>query len=270
MQSLCPDCSGCAIYWTSESSVSGALFRRIRNRGHVGEALSPAAVRDIENIRCAFASIDGDFAVHSLRSGFVTEAGRRKAPLAETTAMTGHRREATVVAYSRSEGGLSSRAASLRNCHAQTKGHNKLKDQRCVPRNAVLPRFRAEIGGGYRRSRRLRQLDNCQKLRHASTSHGCRNANPRQTSSEARRRVAGRHTLGCKGTAAPREPGCRGLRFCHVSYTGASCCARAAASTSCRSGAVSAPLRPRLQRWSKGWRASAGNHLFAWRPPSMR
>ena len=113
MQSLCPDCSGCAIYWTSESSVSGAFFRRIRNLGHIEEALSPAAVRDIVKIRRAFASIDGDFAVHSLRSGFVTAAGRRKAPLAETTAMTGHRREATVVAYFRGEGGLSIRAASL-------------------------------------------------------------------------------------------------------------------------------------------------------------
>ena len=40
-----------------------------------------------------------------------------------------------------------------------------------------------------------------------SSSH---HAHPRKTSSGARRRVAGRHSLGCERTAAPGEPGCRG------------------------------------------------------------
>lgn len=100
--------------WLTASKItSGALFRRIRKGGHVGEALSPAAVRDIVKARCALAGIDGTFAAHSLRSGFVTEAGRQEVPLAETMAMTGHRSVATVVAYFRSEGGLSSPAARL-------------------------------------------------------------------------------------------------------------------------------------------------------------
>ena len=79
----------------------------------MGEALSPAAVRDIVKERCALAGIDGAFAAHSLRSGFVTEAGRQEVPLAETMAMTGHRSVATVVGYFRSESGLSTRAAHL-------------------------------------------------------------------------------------------------------------------------------------------------------------
>lgn len=100
--------------WLGASGVtSGALFRRIRKGGHLGEALNPAAVRDIVRKRCALAGIEGSFAAHSLRSGFVTEAGRQNIPLAETMAMTGHRSVATVVGYFRSEGSVSSRAAQL-------------------------------------------------------------------------------------------------------------------------------------------------------------
>nr|WP_315429666.1 site-specific integrase [uncultured Albidiferax sp.] len=93
--------------------TSGAIFRRVRKGGHVGEALSPAAVRDIVKMRCALAGIDGDFSAHSLRSGFVTEAGRQKVPLAETMAMTGHHSVATVLGYFRTEATLSSAAARL-------------------------------------------------------------------------------------------------------------------------------------------------------------
>ena len=61
--------------------TSGAIFRRIRKGGHLGEALSPAAVRTIVKDRCALAGIEGDFSAHSLRSGFVTEATRTSSPL---------------------------------------------------------------------------------------------------------------------------------------------------------------------------------------------
>ena len=77
----------------------GAIFRRVRKGGHVGEALYPAAVKDIVKKRCLFAGIDGNFAAHSLRSGFVTEAGIQNIPLAETMAMTGHQSVSTVLGY---------------------------------------------------------------------------------------------------------------------------------------------------------------------------
>lgn len=110
--------------WLAASHIaSGALFRRIRKGGHLGEALSPAAVRDIVQARCALAGIEGSFAAHSLRSGFVTEAGRQNVPLAETMAMTGHRSVATVVGYFRSEAGLSSRAAQLLDQPAENNGN---------------------------------------------------------------------------------------------------------------------------------------------------
>ncbi|MGB4360123.1 MAG: site-specific integrase, partial [Rhodoferax sp.] len=93
--------------------TSGAIFRRIRKGGHLGEALSPAAVRTIVKDRCALAGIEGDFSAHSLRSGFVTEAGRQNVPPAETMAMTGHHSLATVLGYFRAESTLTSRVARL-------------------------------------------------------------------------------------------------------------------------------------------------------------
>jgi hypothetical protein len=35
--------------------------------------------------RAALAGLDGDFSAHSLRSGFMTEAGRQNVPLAEAS-----------------------------------------------------------------------------------------------------------------------------------------------------------------------------------------
>src|SRR5260221_12238859 len=60
--------------WLRAAAIQeGPIFRRIRKGGHVGEPLSPAAVRDIVKQRCALAGVEGDFSAHSLRSGFVTE-----------------------------------------------------------------------------------------------------------------------------------------------------------------------------------------------------
>lgn len=102
-----------ASWLTASGIVSGPIFRRIRKGGHLGDALSPAAVRDIVKARCALAGIEGDFSAHSLRSGFVTEAGRQSIPLAETMAMTGHHSVATVLGYFRSEATLSTAGARL-------------------------------------------------------------------------------------------------------------------------------------------------------------
>lgn len=100
--------------WLEASGiVEGRVFRQVRKGGHLGAALSPASVRDIVKQRCALAGIEGDFSAHSLRSGFVTEAGRQNVPLAETMAMTGHRSVATVLGYSRAGASLSNSAAQL-------------------------------------------------------------------------------------------------------------------------------------------------------------
>ncbi len=98
--------------WLNISTITeGAIFRQVRKGSHIGQALSPAAVKDIVKKRCFLAGIDGDFAAHSLRSGFVTEAGMQNISLAETMAMTGHQSVSTVMGYFRVK--LNSNAADL-------------------------------------------------------------------------------------------------------------------------------------------------------------
>jgi hypothetical protein len=91
----------------------GPIFRRIRRGGHLAEPLAAAAVRDIVKARCALAGIEGSFSAHSLRAGFVTEAGKQNLPLAETMALTGHQSVATVVGYFRAENALGSKVSRL-------------------------------------------------------------------------------------------------------------------------------------------------------------
>lgn len=98
--------------WLAAAGISeGRVFRQIRKGGHVGGPMSPAAVRDIVLKRCALAGVEGAFSAHSLRSGFVTEAGQQDVSLAETMAMTGHRSVQTVLGYTR-QGQLAKSASS--------------------------------------------------------------------------------------------------------------------------------------------------------------
>jgi integrase len=99
--------------WLAASKIkSGPIFRRVRRGNVIADPLSPAAVRDIVKKRCALAGIETAFSAHSLRSGFVTEAGRQGLPLAETMAMTGHRSTGSLVGYFR-QGATASRGARL-------------------------------------------------------------------------------------------------------------------------------------------------------------
>ncbi|WP_334180655.1 site-specific integrase [Pseudoxanthomonas sp.] len=85
--------------WLGAAKISeGPIFRRIwKNR--VGPALLPGSVAKIVKRRAALAGLNGDFGAHSLRSGFVTEAGKQGVPLPAVMAMTEHRSVASVVGY---------------------------------------------------------------------------------------------------------------------------------------------------------------------------
>lgn len=99
--------------WLVASKItSGPIFRRVRRGGVVAEPLSPAAVRDIVKKRCALAGLASEFSAHSLRSGFVTEAGRQGVPLGETMALTGHKSVTALVGYFR-QAAVDSRGARL-------------------------------------------------------------------------------------------------------------------------------------------------------------
>ncbi len=119
--------------WLTAADITeGAIFRRVRRGGHVGEPLSEAAVRDIVRERCALAGLAGDFSAHSLRAGFVTEAALQQVPLAETMSMTGHTSVATVIGYFRRADMQRSRAADLMGAEETRKTH-KGPDERAGP-----------------------------------------------------------------------------------------------------------------------------------------
>jgi integrase len=91
----------------------GPLFRRILN-DRIVEPLKDAAVRDIVRRRAKMAHEPlGRLSAHSLRSGFVTEAGKQGISLGETMGMTGHRSVQTVIGYYESEEPSTRRAARL-------------------------------------------------------------------------------------------------------------------------------------------------------------
>ena len=99
--------------WLSASGVqSGALFRRVRKTKAV-EPLSGQAVGHIVKRRAQLAGLEGDFGAHSLRSGFVTEAGRQNVPLKEAMDLTGHRSIATFLRYFQTGAVSQTRAAHL-------------------------------------------------------------------------------------------------------------------------------------------------------------
>jgi integrase len=103
-----------AAWLAAAPADSGPLFRRIYKGGKVGTAgLSADQVARIVQRRAQLAGLDGDWAAHSLRSGFVTEAGRQGVPLGEVMAMTEHRSVTTVMGYFQAGTLLNSKATHL-------------------------------------------------------------------------------------------------------------------------------------------------------------
>jgi integrase len=93
---------------------SGPLFRRMYKGGKVGTAgLSADQVARIVQRRARLAGLEGDWAAHSLRSGFITEAGRQGVPLGEVMAMTEYRSVSTVMGYFQAGSLLNSQASKF-------------------------------------------------------------------------------------------------------------------------------------------------------------
>lgn len=87
--------------WLETAAIrEGYLFRAITRDGMVAESLSGRGVARIVKARARKAGLDpAVFGVHSLRSGFVTEAGRKGVSRQEAMAMTGHRSGAVFDGY---------------------------------------------------------------------------------------------------------------------------------------------------------------------------
>ncbi|WEN16923.1 site-specific integrase [Rhodanobacter sp. AS-Z3] len=99
--------------WLEAAGINeGAIFRRIW-KDRVGPALLPGSVATIVKRRATLAGLDGDFGAHSLRSGFVTEAGKQGVPLPAVMAMTEHRSVASVIGYFQSGSAADNPASRL-------------------------------------------------------------------------------------------------------------------------------------------------------------
>jgi integrase len=99
--------------WLEAAGIrAGAIFRRLW-KGRIGPALLPGSVAAIVKRQAALAGLEGDFGAHSLRSRFVTEAGKQGVPLPAVMAMTEHRSVASVIGYFRSGQAENNPAARL-------------------------------------------------------------------------------------------------------------------------------------------------------------
>jgi integrase len=101
--------------WIAKAGLTeGPLFRPLswHRRGAAG--LSDRSVAEIVKARAALAGYDpGEFGGHSLRSGFVTTAGRQGVSLGDTMALSGHRGTATALRYHQAGTVLKNPAARL-------------------------------------------------------------------------------------------------------------------------------------------------------------
>jgi integrase len=101
--------------WLNASGVNdGGIFRAVKKGGKVGRQLSDVDVFRIVRIRLKLAGYDEtQFGAHSLRSGFVTEAGRRNKPLGDVMALTTHRNVGTVMKYYQAGNIINNSASNL-------------------------------------------------------------------------------------------------------------------------------------------------------------
>lgn len=96
-------------------ATSGAIFRSISKSGEVSSSrLSGIDVNRIVKKRAKLAGYEErNFGAHSLRSGFVTEGGRRGKPLGDIMAMTTHKNVSTVIGYYQSGAVINNSASNL-------------------------------------------------------------------------------------------------------------------------------------------------------------
>ena len=118
-----------AAWVAAAPAATGPLFRRLHRGGTVGStALTGDHVARMVQRRARLAGLEGDWGAHSLRAGFVTEAGRQGVPLGEVMAMTEHRGVGTVMGYFQAGALLHSRASTLL---ASTEGAAVVPNEGC-------------------------------------------------------------------------------------------------------------------------------------------
>ncbi len=102
--------------WLKEADIiKGPLFRKVDRYGNIGsEALNDRTVARIIKSRAAKAGLDPRlFSGHSLRSGFLTEAGIQNVNLLEAMKMSLHKTVQVAAGYHQAGGILHNEAASM-------------------------------------------------------------------------------------------------------------------------------------------------------------
>ena len=86
--------------WLETVRGAGAAFRTFDLRGRLtANRLDPGDVARVLRRRCVTAGVTGDFARHSLRRGFITNAAKKKVPIESIKRVTGQRSNTIVLNY---------------------------------------------------------------------------------------------------------------------------------------------------------------------------
>jgi len=86
--------------WLDVVGADGPVFRTIDLRGRLtANRLDPSDVARVLRRRTAAAGVAGDFAGHSLRRGFITNAAKKKIPIESIKRVTGQRSNTIVLDY---------------------------------------------------------------------------------------------------------------------------------------------------------------------------
>jgi len=101
--------------WLVASGVrEGKLFRGIKANGALYEGISGQTINRIVKRYISKLGYDpAEYGAHSLRAGFITEAGRRGLPLGESMMLSGHRSVNVAQGYYREGELLSNPSAHL-------------------------------------------------------------------------------------------------------------------------------------------------------------
>jgi integrase len=104
-----------AAWLAAAGLTEGPLFRPLSWHGRRGAGLSDRSVAEIVKGRAALAGYDPrEFGGHSLRSGFVTTAGRQGVSLGDAMALSGHRGAAVALRYHQAGAALNNPPGGLR------------------------------------------------------------------------------------------------------------------------------------------------------------
>lgn len=101
--------------WINRANiVDGRIFRSVSKGDHIGEKITDVDINRIVKKRCKRAGFDPSlYSAHSLRSGFITEAGRRGCAIGDTMALSTHKSIPVFMGYYQAGSVSNNSAANL-------------------------------------------------------------------------------------------------------------------------------------------------------------